>query len=62
MEVALQVGLVFQLKWTSGFMIVSKAFSRLPIWAMHPYMQATLDAMKLSSCVGHPSTGVCPSI
>ncbi|KAF9443435.1 hypothetical protein P691DRAFT_713297 [Macrolepiota fuliginosa MF-IS2] len=44
-----QVGLVFNPAWTNATVIVSEALSRLPVWAMHPYAQAIIDALKPTS-------------
>ncbi|KAG6844855.1 hypothetical protein H0H87_003098 [Tephrocybe sp. NHM501043] len=41
-----QVGLFFNPDWTSSTIIVSEVLTRLPVWAMHQYVFAILDALK----------------
>ncbi|KIM43635.1 hypothetical protein M413DRAFT_443557 [Hebeloma cylindrosporum] len=43
-----QIGLVFNPSWTEATVIISEVLSRLPIYAMHPYAKAILDALKPS--------------
>jgi len=43
-----QIGLVFKPSWTGATVIVSEVLSRLPIYAMHPYAEAIVDALKPS--------------
>ncbi|KAG6811558.1 hypothetical protein H0H92_006862 [Tricholoma furcatifolium] len=40
------IGLVFNPKWTKSTVIVSEVLARLPVWAMHSYVTAILDALK----------------
>ncbi|KAH0579156.1 hypothetical protein J132_03351 [Termitomyces sp. J132] len=40
-----QVGLVFNPSWTKSIIIVSEAFTRLPVWAMHQYASTILHAL-----------------
>jgi hypothetical protein len=51
-----QIGFVFNPKWTKANVIVSEALSRLPVWAMHPYAQAVIDTCKPSLYVAFIST------
>ncbi|KAJ7021034.1 hypothetical protein C8F04DRAFT_1013612 [Mycena alexandri] len=42
----IQVGLLFQPSWTKSVILVSEVTTRLPLWAMHPYARAVLDAIQ----------------
>ncbi|KAF8661647.1 hypothetical protein AX16_001289 [Volvariella volvacea WC 439] len=39
-----QMGQLFTPEWTSSVVLVSEVLSRLPLWAMHPYVKAITDA------------------
>lgn len=41
-----QVGLAFCPEWTGSVVIVSEVTTRLPVWAMHQYASAILDALQ----------------
>ncbi|KAJ7100636.1 hypothetical protein B0H15DRAFT_816764 [Mycena belliarum] len=45
----IQVGLLFRPSWTKSVVLVSEVTTRLPLWAMHPYARAVLDALQPSS-------------
>ncbi|GLB41105.1 hypothetical protein LshimejAT787_0903200 [Lyophyllum shimeji] len=42
----IQVGLVFNPKWTKATVIISEALTRLPVWSMHQYALTVLDSLK----------------
>jgi len=42
----IQVGLVFNPKWTKTTIIISEALTRLPVWSMHQYAFTMLDYFK----------------
>ncbi|KAF9479796.1 hypothetical protein BDN70DRAFT_878332 [Pholiota conissans] len=44
-----QIGLVFQPKWTESSVLVSEALGRLPLSAMHPYAKTVLHSFKPKS-------------
>ncbi|KXN82920.1 hypothetical protein AN958_02003 [Leucoagaricus sp. SymC.cos] len=41
-----QIGMIFNPKWTKANVIISEALSRLPVWAMNQYAQAIIDTLK----------------
>ncbi|KAF8218295.1 hypothetical protein K438DRAFT_1702894 [Mycena galopus ATCC 62051] len=45
----IQVGLLFRPSWTQAVVLVSEVTTRLPLWGMHPYARAVLDALKPKS-------------
>ncbi|KAF7377769.1 Membrane-bound transcription factor site-2 protease-like [Mycena sanguinolenta] len=45
----IQVGLLFQPKWTKAAVLVSEVTTRLPLWGMHPYARTVLEALKPKS-------------
>ncbi|KAJ7489551.1 hypothetical protein FB451DRAFT_1081218 [Mycena latifolia] len=45
----IQVGLLFRPSWTKSVVLVSEVTTRLPLWAMHPYARAVLEALQPSS-------------
>lgn len=44
----IQVGLVFNPKWTQSTIIISEALTRLPVWAMHQYASTILGSLQPS--------------
>jgi hypothetical protein len=40
------IGFLFNPSWAKINVIISESLSKLPVWAMHPYAQAILDALK----------------
>ncbi|KAG6908442.1 hypothetical protein DXG01_004525 [Tephrocybe rancida] len=46
-----QAGLIFSPEWTISTIIVSEVLTRLPVWSMHRYVSAILDALKPSKVV-----------
>ncbi|TFK68046.1 hypothetical protein BDN72DRAFT_62943 [Pluteus cervinus] len=42
----MQVGLTFKPSWTDAAVVISELFVRLPLWAMHPYVEAILEAIQ----------------
>lgn len=42
----MQVGMVFNPKWTDAIVVVSEVLNRLPVWAQHPYAEYVLDQLK----------------
>jgi len=46
-----QIGLVFNPKWTTSTIIVSEALSRLPVYAMYSYAKGILDSLIPKSVV-----------
>ncbi|KAF8955389.1 hypothetical protein BDZ97DRAFT_1907691 [Flammula alnicola] len=44
-----QVGLVFNPKWTQSNVIISEVLSKLPLYAMHPYATNILESVKPKS-------------
>ncbi|KAJ7658967.1 hypothetical protein B0H17DRAFT_1096420 [Mycena rosella] len=45
----IQVGLLFRPSWTKSVVLISEVTTRLPLWAMHPYARAVLDALQPSN-------------
>lgn len=48
----MEIGLVFNPGWTKANVIISEAFVRLPVWAMHAYAQFIIDGLQPTRSVG----------